>query len=78
MKKELLIKNRIASLRKEKKISQSELANAVLVTRQTITSLEVGKYNASLELAFRISKYFELNIQEVFDFDKLLEVRTYE
>lgn len=59
---------KIQMLRKERKISQEELALAVGVTRQTITSLETGKYTASLVLAFKIAKYFNLTIEEVFDF----------
>ena len=77
MKRNLLIKNKIAILRKEKGISQGRLADAVLVTRQTITSLEVGKYNASLELAYRISRYFNLSIEDIFDFTDLKEVKNY-
>lgn len=59
---------RIPELRKQRKLSQEELAQAVGVTRQTITSLEVGKYTASLMLAYKIAKYFGLSIEEVFDF----------
>ena len=62
------MKNRIAALRKEKKLSQEELALTVGVTRQTITSIEVGKYTASLPLAFKIAHYFALAIEDVFDF----------
>ena len=59
---------RIKELRKERKISQEQLALAVGTTRQTITSIEVGKYTASLALAYKISRYFGLTIEEVFDF----------
>jgi putative transcriptional regulator len=62
------VNTKIKELRKLKKISQEELALAVGTTRQTITSIEVGKYTASLVLAYKISKYFELPIEEVFDF----------
>lgn len=62
------MKTKIAQLRKERKISQEELALAVGVTRQTISSIEVGKYIASLPLAYKISSYFGLTIEEVFDF----------
>lgn len=62
---------KIKMLRKERKISQEELALAVGTTRQTITSIEVGKYTASLVLAYKISKYFGLPIEEVFDFSEL-------
>ena len=64
------MKTRIYELRKKQKLSQEELALAVGVTRQTITSLECEKYTASLVLAYKISKYFGLAIEEVFDFSK--------
>lgn len=62
--------NRIAQLRKERRLSQAELADAVEVTRQTIISLENGRYNASLLLAHRIARYFGLTIEEVFVFEE--------
>ena len=62
--------NRIAELRKERKLSQAELAEAVDVTRQTIISLKSGRYNASLLLAHRIARYFGLTIEAVFLFDE--------
>ncbi len=62
--------NKIKELRKEKKITQDELASAVSVTRQTIISLENGKYNASLQLAHKIAKYFSLKIEDVFVFEE--------
>ena len=62
------MKNRIKELRKEKKLSQSELADIVGTTRQTITSNEVEKYTASLVLAYKIAHYFGLTIEEVLDF----------
>jgi len=65
------VKNKIAELRKEKKISQTELADAVFVTRQTITSIEIDKYTASLELAYKIAKYFGKTIEDIFDFSEL-------
>lgn len=61
------MKTRIQELRKQNKLSQEELAFAVGVTRQTITSLETGKYTASLVLAYRIAKHFGMTIEEVFD-----------
>lgn len=63
--------NKIADLRKARKISQTDLADAVFVSRQTITSIEIGKYNASLELAYKIAKYFDLSIEEVFNFNEI-------
>lgn len=59
---------KIKELRKEQKISQEQLALAVGTTRQTITSIEVGKYTASLALAYKIARYFGRSIEEVFDF----------
>lgn len=60
----------IPELRKEKKLSQSELADIVGVTRQTITSIETEKYIASLPLAYKIAKYFNLKIEDVFDLEE--------
>lgn len=67
------MKTKIPELRKAKKISQEELARSVGVTRQTITSIEVGKYTASLILAYKIAKYFDLTIEEIFDFEEELK-----
>ncbi|MCI8834281.1 MAG: helix-turn-helix transcriptional regulator [Ruminococcus sp.] len=64
------MRNRIQELRKKRKVTQSELAEAVDVTRQTIISLENGKYNASLILAHKIAQYFEMQIEEIFIFDQ--------
>ena len=64
------MKNRVQELRKQRRLSQSELADAVEVTRQTIISLENGRYNASLLLAYRIARYFGLTIEEVFLFEE--------
>lgn len=64
------MENRIAALRKERRISQAELAEAVSVTRQTIISLENGRYNASLLLAHRIAKYFGTTIEDIFLFEE--------
>jgi putative transcriptional regulator len=62
--------NRIKEFRKKNKITQDDLAKAVEVTRQTIISLENGKYNASLQLAHKIAKYFGVIIEDLFIFDK--------
>ena len=64
------MKTRIAELRKEMKLSQAELADIVGVTRQTITSIETEKYIASLPLAYKIAKYFNLKIEDVFDLEE--------
>ena len=68
------MKTRIQELRKKHKMSQEELAMAVGVTRQTITSLEGEKYTASLILSYKIAKNFGLTIEEVFDFSEVEEV----
>ncbi len=67
------MKTKIKELRKQNKLSQTELADAVGTTRQTITSIEVGKYTASLVLAYKIAHYFGLTIEEVFDFSEIDE-----
>ena len=67
------MKTRIRELRKARKLSQEELADLVGTTRQTITSIEVGKYTASLHLAYKIPRVFGLTIEEVFDFSDLEE-----
>ena len=65
------MRTRIPELRRERKVSQSELAMAVGVTRQTVTSIETGRYTASLPLAHKIAQYFGLTIEEIFDFSDI-------
>ena len=60
--------SKIQEMRKEKGVTQSEFADALGVTRQTIISLENGRYNASLMLAHKIAEYFGTTIEEVFIF----------
>ena len=62
---------KLYELRRAAGLSQEELADAVGTTRQTITSIEVGKYTASLPLAYKIARFFGLTIEEVFDFSDL-------
>ena len=64
------MRNRIAELRRERRITQEELGMAVGVTRQTIISLENGRYNASLLLAHKIARYFDMSIEELFLFEE--------
>ena len=64
------METKIQELRKANKISQAELADEMGVTRETIISLEKGRYNASLELAFKIARYFGKTIEEVFIFEE--------
>ena len=63
--------SKIQELRKKNRISQEELALAVGVTRQTITSIECEKYTASLILAYKIAKYFGTTIEDIFDFSEV-------
>lgn len=64
------MKNHISILRKDRGLTQQELADALLVTRQTIISLENGRYNASLLLAHKIAVYFGKAIEEIFLFEE--------
>ena len=64
------MQTRSAQYRKERKVTQEELAEAVNVTRQTIISLESGKYKASLVLAHKIAQFFQVTIEEMFIFDR--------
>lgn len=64
------MKNKIQELRKKQRITQEELAAAVKVTRQTVISLENGRYNASLQLAHRIAQFFGMQIEDIFLFEE--------
>lgn len=64
------MKNRIEEIRKARGINQEELAKVMGVSRQTISSLENGRYNPSIELAYKLSKYFGMTIEEVFIFEE--------
>lgn len=59
--------NKLEALRKERGIRQEDLAQALGVSRQTVISLEKGKYNPSLALAFKLARYFALPIESIFD-----------
>ena len=61
------MKNRLEELRKQHGIRQEDLAQALGVSRQTVISLEKGKYNPSLSLAFKLARYFALPIEAIFD-----------
>ena len=60
------MKNRLEELRAQKGLTQQELADQVAVSRQTIISLENGRYNPSILLAFRLARVFGLSIEEIF------------
>lgn len=64
------MKNRIEEIRREKGIRQEELAKAMGVSRQTISSLENGRYNPSIFLAYKIARHFGMTIEEVFLFEE--------
>lgn len=64
------MKNRLEELRKLHNIKQEELAEALEVSRQTIGSLENGRYNPSIQLAFKIARYFHLTIEEIFIYEE--------
>ena len=64
------LKTKIQELRKQNKVTQEELAAALGVTRQTIISLENGKYNASLQLAFKIARFCEQSIEDIFLYEE--------
>ncbi|WP_303247640.1 helix-turn-helix transcriptional regulator [uncultured Methanobrevibacter sp.] len=63
------MKNNLEKLRNECSISQVELADAMEVSRQTISSLENGRYNPSIVLAFKLARYFNKNIEEIFIYE---------
>ncbi|BDF58964.1 transcriptional regulator [Christensenellaceae bacterium] len=60
------MKNRLEEIRKERGIKQEELAAALEVSRQTIGSLENGRYNPSITLAFKLARYFDMSIEDIF------------
>lgn len=64
------MKNRVEEIRKEKGIRQEDFAKCMGVSRQTISSLETGRYNPSIFLAYKIAHYFEMTIEEVFLFEE--------
>ena len=64
------MKNRIEEIRKDRGIRQEEFAKSMGVSRQTISSLENGRYNPSIELAYKIAKHFGMTIEEVFIFEE--------
>ena len=64
------MKNKIEEIRKEKGIRQEEFAKSMGVSRQTISSLENGRYNPSIILAYKIAQYFDMTIEEVFIFEE--------
>ena len=64
------MKNRLEEIRKERGIKQEELAAALEVSRQTIGSLENGRYNPSITLAFKLARYFNMSIGDMFIYEE--------
>lgn len=67
--RERYMKNRLEELRKQRGIKQEDLALALEVSRQTIGSLENGRYNPSIILAFKIARYFDMSIEDIFIYE---------
>ncbi|HUX38676.1 MAG TPA: helix-turn-helix transcriptional regulator [Rectinemataceae bacterium] len=65
-----MLANRIAEFRLEKGLTQEELASALLVTRQTVISLEKNRYVPSLEMAFKVARFFGMAIEEIFAYSE--------
>ncbi len=65
------MKNRLEELRKKAGITQEELADKLEVSRQTIGSLECGRYNPSIQLAFKLAKFFNVTIEELFIYEEV-------
>jgi len=64
------VKNKLEEIRKQRGIKQEELASALEVSRQTIGSLENGRYNPSIILAFKIARYFNMGLEEIFIYEE--------
>lgn len=64
------MKNRLEEIRKSRGIKQEELAQALEVSRQTVSSLEKGRYNPSILLAFKIARYFHMTIEDIFLYEE--------
>lgn len=70
IREEAHMKNRLEELRKQRGIKQEDLAAALEVSRQTIGSLENGRYNPSILLAFKIARFFDMSIEEIFIYEE--------
>ena len=64
------MENEIRVCRARKRITQGELADAVGVSRQTIISIENGRYDPSLDLAFRLARYFDMSVEDIFHYEE--------
>ncbi|WP_456366203.1 helix-turn-helix transcriptional regulator [Thermococcus sp.] len=66
---DVIVKNRLRELREKRGLTQEELAEALGVTRQTIIAIEKGRYNPSLRLAFRMARFFNVKIEDIFIYE---------
>ncbi|MGB5823848.1 MAG: helix-turn-helix transcriptional regulator [Proteocatella sp.] len=64
------MKNKLEEIRKQRGMKQEELADILEVSRQTISSLEKGKYNPSILLAFKVAKFFDMKIEDIFIYEE--------
>ena len=69
------MKNRLEEIRKQRGIRQEELAEAMGVSRQTISSLENGRYNPSVILAIKLARYFETKVEDIFVYEEAQDER---
>ena len=67
------MKNKLEKIRKERGITQEELAKILEVSRQTVGSLENGRYNPSIILAFKIARYFKMSIEDIFIYEEEID-----
>ena len=67
------MKNKLEALRKQRGVTQEELADLLEVSRQTISSLENGRYNPSIVLAIKLARFFRMNVEEIFIYEEELQ-----
>ena len=70
LREEVILKNRLEEIRKQREIKQEELAEAMGVSRQTISSLENGRYNPSVILAIKLTRYFGMHVEDIFIYEE--------
>ena len=70
LREEVIMKNRLEEIRKQREIKQEELAEAMGVSRQTISSLENGRYNPSVILAIKLARYFGMHVEDIFIYEE--------
>lgn len=70
LREEVILKNRLEEIRKQREIKQEELAEAMGVSRQTISSLENGRYNPSVILAIKLARYFGMHVGDIFIYEE--------